>query len=468
MGQRGENRVQPKLHVHNIFDAFNPHGTGVTGHLKLRSLQLQNRVVSLARPGDIVAISADCSPAFVQYLLRITRASNILTVRYQVSPDLREHIDAHSVFRSLIEDSQWEMVRQRCPLLDPYMKSATIYQAARASGVSVSQSEWQAATRAGLVEKMNDKAVFYQECRKAGIPVPRYWVARSTALSDCVIDLLKEGHGPLYIRQTRSGGTNGNISVERTGPGYLIPELTSHPLTASEFAHVLKGLIRTSFGNEFVIAELLDLYASPGTMFYADDVGVSVVCHTGQILDRNRMFLGFSYPIRDTSVSEHFPSIEHWVRLLIEPWRLLGYRGYGNIDWMITKDGKAYLAERNPRQTSVVPPLYVANACAGSTAPTSSIIAPTLSIYTRDIMELDRSITFEEAHAELSKKKLLWQQSKQGQGVVVTIPPSPQLGINSLGIMVLGPSLARAYEIYGQALQALGAKEERLLFQPKI
>ena len=70
--------------------------------------------------------------------------------------------------------------------------------------------------------------------------------------------------------------------------------------------------------------------------------------------------------------------------------------------------------------------------------------------------------------ARTPRSRQLWEQSQRGQGVVVTIPPSPKLRTNSIGIMALSSNLAMAYETYTQALQALGAKEDKLLFELKV
>jgi len=349
------------------------------------------------------------------------------------------------------------------------MKSAAVYHAARAANITISQSEWKAVVTDCLTVKMNDKAIFYQECKNAGIPVPRHWVVSSTDLTDCVVDLLKIGHNPLYIRQTRSGGALGNITVERMNSSYLIHEMETHTLRQEEFIQILDGFIKNSFSDDYVITEILDLYASPGTLFYADDTNVRVICHTYQILNRNHFFLGFMYPINEEKIKKHFEPMEHWLRLLIEPWRQLGYRGYGNIDWMITKDGDSFLAERNTRQTAVVAPLSIANACLGLDRRGFTINAPEkLAILTKDYVELERAITFEEVNALLQKKRLIWEPNKNDVGVIITIPPSPRFGINAIGIMVVANDLSTAYGAYGRVLHALGSQESELLFELRI
>jgi hypothetical protein len=429
---------------------------------------MQDRVVGLANPGDIVAISADCPQAFVEYLQRITGITDMLTLRYKVSRDLRERINATSVFSSLIQDPRWEEARRRNPTLDPYMQSPAIYEAARAAGLAIPQETWKAAVTDRLTEKMNDKAILYQECENLGIPVPGYWVTDSGRVANHVISLLREGHSPLYVRQTRSGGAFGNITVEQAYSKYIIHELGNRTLSHNEFIQALEHFIKTGFGEEFLITELLDLYASPGTLFFADDAGITVLSHTYQILQQNRRFLGFMYPVEDDMISNHFKVIERSIHLLIEPWRQLGYRGYGNIDWMVTKDGASFIAERNARQTAVIPPLKIANELSQPGMSSQSVIPPALSIFTMDRVYFDRLVTFEDVHAELREKRLLWEQSKSGEGVVITVPPLPGFGINSAGIMAVGSNLPAAHDIYRRTLHALGSGEDALLFTPKL
>ena len=464
---------KPILHVQNVFDALNPLGKGVTGRLKLKCLHLQTRVVGLANSGDFIVASADCSPAFIEYMLGVTGVEKVLPLSYRVSDDPRQYLDARSVFKDLVHNSRWEAVRQSEPVLSPYMQSAAIFEAARTSGLQLSEREWKATVTDRMTERMNDKGIFYKECEELGLAVPRHWVVGREELLAAVIELLKMGHNPLYIRQTRSGGGVGNLAVEKDNLRYLttgfpVTGLGTRLLSHHEFMEVLKHFVNTSFWGEFLIAELLDLQASPGTLFYADDVTVSVISHTYQILSSNRLFLGFMYPIEEELIRRHFGTVEEAVRILIEPWRQVGYRGYGNIDWMITKSGEVYLAERNARQTSVVAPLKIANKVSRARTSGPTIVAPSLAILTEDIVDLERPMTFEGVYGELQRRKLLFQHGGHSDGVIITIPPSPRFGIKNVGIMAVGANVSSAYETYCRTLDALGAKENELLLDLEV
>ena len=96
------------------------------------------------------------------------------------------------------------------------------------------------------------------------------------------------------------------------------------------------------------------------------------------------------------------------------------------------------------------------------------INAPAVSIIANDRADLDRKISFEEVYAELWEKKLLWKPGNDRDGIIITIPPSPQLGINKIGFIAVGPSLSRVNQIYTQALHTLRILRKELLFEPNI
>lgn len=455
---------KPQLHIQNIFDALNPKGMGVTNDLKLRCLHLQKRVIALAKPGDIVAVSADCSSAFIEYMTRTTGVSDVIILRHKVSADPQRSLNSQSIFQALPHDAHWEMAQERYPVLNPYMKSAEIYRLSKATGIATSESENQAAKDVELSQEMNNKAVFYKECEEMGAPVPRHWVFDGKTLADQVLQLLMIWQCPLNLRQTESGGTVGNVTAYRINSRYCVPELGTRMLDDKELVQTLQDFVRGCFSDQFVVAELLDLYATPGTLFCSDETGVTVICHTCQVIDKNRVFLGFSFPIEDERICKHFPSIEKWIHRLMEPFWERGYRGYGNVDWMVTKSGERYLAERNARQTGVIPPLAIANACLGYDRGKPYEVAPECSIVTRDALRIDKTMNFEQAYVKLEKQKLLWEQNNHGEGIIISIPPSPECNIAHLGIVVIGKGLPKANDILNQAVHALGATENERLF----
>jgi len=455
----------PMLHAQNVFDVLSTYGMGVNGYLKIKSLQVQNRAVGLAKSGDIVAVTDDCSQEYIDYILQIINASDVLVLRYHVSKNLKKHVNSRVVFSGISRDPHWEEALRRNPVLDPYIQSASFYRNARTFGVKIPRKEWKTIVVDHLVEEMNDKAILHRECLDLKIPVPRHWIVKGSELSDKVTALLRSRNGPFYIRYARSAGSYGNVTIDRIGSEYWIHELADHPLGKSEFVFALKRFAAPHINNEFVVSELLDLHASPGTLFYADGKEIRIVCHTNQVLTKNRGYLGFEFPIEDQLVRKHFSEIERSTFALAEPWRRRGFRGYGNIDWMVTKDGKYYIAERNARQTGVIPGVKIANDLIEGAPQFPVLKSPRQAIVTGDRIYFERASDFKEVQNMLKRGNVLLQKGEYKDGVVVAIPPMPAFGINSVGLVALGNTLQEAYKYYNHALQILGYKGEELLFK---
>jgi hypothetical protein len=455
--------VRPNFHIQNIFDALNPLGNGVNDSLKLRCLQLQNRVVGLANSGDIVVVEIGCSQAFIEYILNITGATDVLILHHKASRDMDTYISAESIFSELHHAPIWDVAQQRRPGLSPYIRSVAVYVAARAAGITIPEDDWKLVVENHLFERMNDKSLFHKECKESGIPVPKHWVVSSDELVGATIDLLTRGYGPLYIRPTKSGGMVGNITVDLINSEYVVREHGIRIQSETDFVKEIQQIVNSGFWNEYVIAKLMELVASPGTLFFANDECVKIISHSSQRFDTSQRFLGFVYPIKDEEVKRHFSTIETSLQHLIEPWRRRGYRGFGNIDWMVTKDGEMLVAERNIRQTAVVAPLMIVNKMSRADTTESTMIAPPLSVLTRDALEIEGPTSFETVYATLHKANVLIEQNGYSEGVIITMPPLPRLGINAISFMTLGSSVSSAYEYYDRTLKALGHEEEESL-----
>ena len=450
------------IHVQNIFDALNDKGDGVRGELKLRCARLQDRVVSLARPGDIVAVSYDCPTLFVQYLLDLMHAQDIMIIRYKCQDRQHGNLMADSVFRSLVTDPNWDKCKKLRPSVSPYMKSIAIYKAAEAASLEVSEADWKAAK---VVQRINDKSEFYKECEMIGLPIPIYYLAAKADFVDQAMALLDGKYNSLYVRPTRSGGGVGNIIIERHNMKYSFQEKSPVTLGRSDFVSRLHTYLHTGLWESFIITELLDLHASPGTLFHVDAESVRVLCHTYQILNSHRLFQGFLYPIHDERITKHFSFIERSVCLLADAWRKDGFRGYANIDWMVDKDGGCSLAEVNPRQTAVVPPLSLIRSIADWHYAENTFVPSGIGIITKDYVKLQRKMTFDHAYQIFKKAKLLIEQRDFSEGVVITMPPFQGSLINSIGIMAVAQDVSSAHEIYDSALQVLDSPEGELLFE---
>ena len=456
---------ESKLHVQNIFDALNPLGGGVIGQSKLRCLQLHNRAVSLADSGDIIAIGAECDPQFVSYMLGITGAANVLTLRYRVNPRPEVYLNAGSVFEELKADPDWDSAMRRNPTLYPYMKSASVYESALGAGMAIPKFDRRIAITDNLSDRMNDKALFYRECSAMDIPIPKYWVVGQGDLASTTVELLENGYGPLYIRPTKSGGTVGNFAIDRSNSTFHMLESGTQFHGVDQTVQAIAKLSESGIWNEYLISELWELAASPATLFHADDETVRIISHTTQILDTSRSFNGFAYPIENEAFRRHFDTVEEALTKLIEPWRRRGYRGFGNIDWMVTQKGEFAMAERNARQTSTVTPLVIADKALRGNSKIERTEAPDISILTQDALTIDGGATFDAVVEKLRGHDLLFGQRGRTDGVIITTPPSSQSGIRTFGLMVLGDDSYSSFDFYKKVLSAFGLEQAGPVFE---
>lgn len=443
------------LHIQNIFDALNFQGSGVNGHLKMKCMQLQNRVMALAVSNDIVVVSEDCPQSFCDYIAHLKGISNVLVLRYKVTDDLRGYVNSQVLFSELNKDQNAQLARELKPRLQPYMHSAHFYETAKKYKWHVEPEAWRTNVELGNVEKMNDKTTLYKECKEIGIPIPEYWVFSREELVSSIVTLM-EKHSELFIRQSNSGGGLGNTVAKKCNNEYLLDAVSDQLLSLNEFSTYLQLFARSSLSEYFVVSKLLNLYASPGTLFYVTQDSVNIIAHTSQILNTKRMFTGFMYPIIDERVNGHFQTIEHYVMKLINPWRERGFRGYGNIDWMVTTEDEVFVAERNARQTAVVAPLEVLrNIKHGALS--------NLATITKDMLHLLDPQSFDDVIRKLTMQSLLYENPEDG-GIIITIPPSQDFGANQLGIMSIHKNISKALEIYERALILLEKEHEISLF----
>jgi hypothetical protein len=159
----------------------------------------------------------------------------------------------------------------------------------------------------------------------------------------------------------------------------------------------------------------------------------------------------------------HFPVIESKSLLLLEPWRKKGFRGFVNVDWMITRDKKIYVAERNARQTAVVPPLTLASRITQSNYDEENVGNLKLSILTRDGIKPKKDLDFDSIITRLKMDHLLYN-NQQSRGAVIITPPLLPVKINSVGIAILGQNKDEVFDILNKVLISLDAEDEKHLF----
>ena len=447
--------TKSKLHIQNIFDAVTPQGVDVHGDLLQRCRKLMNRVILQVSDSDFIVVTEDCPSQFIDYVLNLVNIKNISIFHIKDKYINQGVLNAYSIFKSIVDDDQWNLCKDKAPIVNPYMKSNDIYKATIQAGLNVSDKEIKTAE---AVEYLKDKAILSNECKNHGIAVPDFYTSTKNNLPNKIIVLFEKGHNSLYIRPTKSGGGVGNLTVEYHKQMFSIKNDQNEKRTATtsdSFKKIFYENIKNSPWDDYIITKSLDLYASPGTFFHVDSKGVRILGHTLQNLNQNHQFQGFQYPIKDQYVIKFFDFIKKSIYTLANSWRKRGFTGYANIDWMVTKDGRCFLAEFNPRQTSVFSPFSFICAVLNKRNSDGSFDLPDISIITNDYVFPKKSMSFDEILKVLKKKKLLHGQRTNYEGILITIPPLIDSHITSFGIMAIAEDMHSANFIYSAAMNVL-------------
>lgn len=440
----------PLLHVQNVFDAFDPSGGGVVGRLKRKCLKRQDRGAALAGEGDFAAVQEGCAGDYFAYLSRLTGVRPV-PCRFPVDADPAVPLDSRAVIGGLRRSRSWRTIVDSAPELRPYLRSASLLKAAREAGLRVGERQWTTVVGARVPEAMNDKAVLYRECEELGVPVPRFTVATRATLAEEVAGMGVDA----YVRATHGAGALANVTVRRAGARWDLPEMRAEGLTWERLREVLGEYAAGTHVDEFVVAELLDVESSPASLFYLAEDGVSLCAHTMQVLDERRGFTGFTYPLDAEAPARRRAEMEREGLRLMEPWRRRGYRGYANVDWLLARDGRLLVAERNARETSAVAPLAVMRRMLGL-PPCHPVLPGDLAVSTRDELPLARPASFPEVLSALERVGVTWTEDR-AFGIVVTMPPSPAAGSDTVGVTALAPDPAHAEELIGTAAAALAS-----------
>ena len=433
------------LHIQNVFDALNFGGFGVKGKLMEKCLYLQNRSVLMGRGDDVVVVTKDFPEEFGSYIKDLKQNDNISII--PVNFDLEEAYGADQLFLNLDKKMISISFDKGSVTLLPYIHSKSFYSAAKKYGWKISEAVWETYVDEDISASMNDKVFLHEECLKLGIPVPKYLALTKDNFVNEVLKLLDESN-KILVRQSRSGGGLGNLTIEKINESeFKVDGIKDEGvLNISEFNEFLNQFANDSNSDDFVVSQFLDLYASPGTLFHIDEESIDIVSHTNQILNDQSTFTGFQYPISDEKITSYFPIIEEYVSNLGKAWQAKGYRGYGNIDWMITKEGCIYIAERNARQTSVVPILSLISDVFNNENSTIQLPQDKV-IYAKDFVFINKKLSFAKIINELKNKNLLFDKEK-GTGLIITIPPVIDLEKTVIGITSIGENEHHAYQLF--------------------
>ena len=102
--------------------------------------------------------------------------------------------------------------------------------------------------------------------------------------------------------------------------------------------------------EEFIEPDVEVAGGSPSVEFFIADEGVRVTYCCGQLLDAGSQFFGIE--MGKGVLSAHIKdALVRIARRVGEHYRLLGYRGFCDIDFVVAKNGELYAVETNTRRT---------------------------------------------------------------------------------------------------------------------
>lgn len=155
---------------------------------------------------------------------------------------------------------------------------------------------------------------------------------------------------------------NGQSSILKanfgeSGWGIAILKAESYP-SLSVFKKQVRKILQSDViwqDTSIVVEQFIEPDASvaggsPSTEFFIGEEGISLLYHCGQLLNEFGGFLGVE--IGKDALSETLARKLTRIGNIIGKWYWeLGYRGFFDIDFVVSKDGGIYVAETNTRRT---------------------------------------------------------------------------------------------------------------------
>lgn len=202
------------------------------------------------------------------------------------------------------------------------------------------------------VAYLDSKAGFRAEMLKLaaehkGIKVPQGFVAQDAAEVQTIAEWFYE-NGQSSILKANFG---------ESGWGIAILKAESYP-SLSVFRKQVRKLLQSDViwhNTSIVVEQFIEPDASvaggsPSTEVFVSEEGISPFYHCGQLLNEFGGFLGVE--IGKGVLSETLARKLTRIGNIIGKWYWeLGYRGFFDIDFIISKDGEIYVVETNTRRT---------------------------------------------------------------------------------------------------------------------
>lgn len=332
-------------HLVGDLDAFAAADRRSAGNIALR-------LSWLLEPGDALVLPQAPSTGFMRHLLAL-KGIPADSVTVLVPPPGRYGTDVLSRER-LLDDRFAERVRsvvaaQGIHRVLPYSFDSTVAQLVRRLGLEAGTPGF-AFLEAGGSDLLNSKAVFRAMASGVGVPLAPGTVTASRDAATAFVNQLMEAGKPVIVKQdVHAGGFGNDIlspydGVQPIGAPRTVV-LRSPQAVAEHIDRHWRAY--TSGGRHQVVVERYfpDSVALGAEVSVTDD-GISVR-HIGE-MRMAPIFDGIAIPGCVASAAQQ-ESYRDMMRRLCVPLQAMGYRGYINIDGILTPSGDVMLTEFNGR-----------------------------------------------------------------------------------------------------------------------
>ena len=274
-------------------------------------------------------------------------------------------------------------------------------------------------SKAGFRQIMIELSVLHPEVK---IPAGQICSTRSEAI-DFVQSLFAQG---------KAGVIKANMGESGWGTIFLKPEdfsdvaeLNSHIDRVLDGDNIWRGGLLIA--EEYIHPDLSVSGGSPSTELYVDNQGHRITYSCEQVVSPSGEFLGVG--VGAGSVKPEFlTTLETAANIVGQRYYDLGYRGFFDMDFVISTDGTPYAVETNTRRTGGTNVYDIARAVFGEQ---QSLWGYLLS---QDSLRYgDQAVNAEELLAR--SQKLLYPMNGSKRGVIITLinTSDPVLGYVAIG-----------------------------------
>lgn len=303
-----------------------------------------------AREGDVVVIPRGMDPDYPEYVfahlgmrgdsVTVIQVDGLMSDSSLQGPDLFGQLD------EIVRDNpvDWSLF--------PFVVTPATVALSERLGVRTMPGT--AFARERGTDLLNMKSTFRRLAAGVGVPIPAGCIARSEEELAHGLRTRLECAQRVVVKQDRGGGGHGNVGVTKDAGSRMPGTRETLPVaerTPEELAHALWAELSDPLSPTVVLED----YLTGNTRFFLEYlvednavelVNSGLICYEAHA-DLDPKWTGLEVPLRPTV--EQLPEISRHAEKMMACIQGIGYRGYINIDGLITQDGAIIFHETNAR-----------------------------------------------------------------------------------------------------------------------